>query len=219
LDLRGAQGLVIFDCDGVLVDSEPIVNRVYVELMRERGFEINERHSLLAYSGTHMAARLSAYGRELSWEPDSTFAAEFYERLEHQLRSDLHPVEGVRTVLEALTTNPSVASNGTVPAVRERLRLTGLTEYFGPRIFSAIDMGAPKPAPDVFLAAAAHSGVPPAACVVVEDSTAGVRGGFAAGMTVLGYTAIADATSLRDAGATETFGHMDQLLDLLTIYR
>lgn len=209
---------MIFDCDGVLVDSEPLVNRIYVELMQERGFDIDERHSLLAYSGMHMAARLSAYGLDYSWDADPTFEAEFYQRLDLRLRSDLYPVEGVRNVPEALTTRPSVASNNSVPAIRERLKLTGLEEHFGSRIFSAIDMGAPKPAPTVFLAAAAHGGVPPAACIVIEDSVAGVRAGFAAGMTVLGYTAIADAANLRGAGATETFGHMDQLLELLVIY-
>ena len=204
--------LVIFDCDGVLVQSEHLVNRVYVTMMRERGYELDEAQQLHAHSGSHMAARLATYRDELSWEPEPGFIEEFYVRFNAELQCGLAPVDGVRNVLDALTVPACVATNGNAAITRKKLGLAGLTHYFGNRIYSAVDLGAPKPLPDVFLAAAIANDAEPTACIVIEDSVFGVMGAVAAGMTVYGYAAVGDASALREAGAI-VFTEMDDFLE------
>jgi HAD superfamily hydrolase (TIGR01509 family) len=204
-------GAVIFDCDGVLVDSEPLVNRVYVNMLHEDGIEIDEAESLAAFNGFDMRSRLAAYERMYGWQPGDDFQAEFHSRLDRSVEAELVAIEGIGALLSRLRVPIAVASNGTAAEIRDRLRVAGLQKFFGELIFSAADLGKPKPAPDVYLQAAAALGVEPALCAVVEDSAPGVRAGVAAGMHVYGFSALTNAAALREAGAAVTFASMDAL--------
>lgn len=192
---------VIFDCDGVLVDSEPLVNATHVEMMRERGFAMDEATSLRIFAGAALSVRLAAYARRYDWTPDAGYVPEFDARLEARMQAYLHPVAGVRELIAGLSVPTCVASNGTLAEIRARLCIAGLAPLFGERLSSAADLGAPKPAPDVYLTAARGCGVAPEACAVIEDSVIGVTAAVRAGMMVFGYAGATDPAALRSAGA------------------
>ena len=206
--------LVIFDSDGVLVDSEPLVNRVYTDLMRELGHEMDESAGLREFSGASMETRLAAFRRRFAWAPTPEFERSFRTRLATLVARELKPVAGIERALERVRVPICAASNGTTADMRERLSAVGLLPYFANALFSAPELGRPKPFPDVFVHAAQALGVEPARCAVVEDSLTGVHAGVAAGMTVFGYAAHSDAAALRQAGAV-TFARMDDLPALL----
>ncbi|GAC1390336.1 MAG: HAD family hydrolase [Vulcanimicrobiaceae bacterium] len=175
--------------------------------------------SLREFSGASMGQRLAVYGRRFGWVPESNFAADFHARLFQRLSTELLPVSGASEALNQLQIPFCVASNGTWTEIEQRLVITGLIHHFGNRLYSAADLNAPKPAPDVFLAAAAACGADPSHCAVVEDSVYGVRAAVAAGMHVFGFSAIADPRALREAGAATVFDewrHLPQLLSAET---
>ena len=198
----------------MLVDSEPLVNRVYVELMRELGHDMDEVASLREFSGASMATRLAALRSRFAWSPTDAFEEAFHARLATVIARELKPVAGIERVLRHLRVPFCAASNGSTADMRERLGAAGLLPYFANALFSAPELGRPKPSHDVFARAAQAHGVVPERCAVIEDSLTGVQAGVAAGMTVFGYAAHADAETLREAGAT-TFARMDDLVDLL----
>ena len=209
--------LVIFDNDGVLVDSEPLSNRILADYLTEVGHPTTYEDSLRDYMGAavhrvHDVVRERS-GRELPADFDATFHGRVFAAFERELE----PVAGVATVLEKLAADGvpyCLASSGSHERIRVALRKTGLYGRFGePRIFSSQDVGRGKPAPDLFLHAARSMGVPPERCAVVEDSLLGVRAARAAGMDVFGFTAMTPAERL--AGATALFGSMAELPDLL----
>jgi HAD superfamily hydrolase (TIGR01509 family) len=210
-----APQLVIFDCDGVLVDSEHIAVRVEVEVLAELGWpltadEIVER--FVGRSHQHMVAAIEAQlGRRLpdDWEDP------FQHRYRDAFATELAPVDGVVEALDAIMMPTCVASSGSHDKIRYSLGLTGLYQRFAGRIFSVDDVRAGKPAPDLFLHAAQRLGVEAAACAVVEDSRYGVEAARAAGMRAYGY-----AGGLIPAGwlvgpATMVFDDMHQLPQLL----
>jgi HAD superfamily hydrolase (TIGR01509 family) len=205
--------LVIFDCDGVLVDSERIAVRVMATVFERLGqpladAEIIERY--VGLSGTYAAdIRVHARnGSQRSWEEESELL------YRDALVRELTPVDGVVEALDAITISMCVASNGSHEKMRLTLGLTGLYERFAGRIFSASDVARSKPEPDLFLHAAAQMGVAPAACAVVEDSEPGVRAARAAGMRVFGYAGgVTPASLLEDA--TVVFDDMRLLPTLL----
>jgi HAD superfamily hydrolase (TIGR01509 family) len=193
--------LVIFDCDGVLVDSEPLANQVYVQMLAEYGFQVNYDEYLHKYSGAAIVNRLESTSRQLNWTPPSDFYPVFNSRLSVLTKQNLKPVDGIYELIESLKVPVCIASNGSRNEVILRLKLVDLAKYFGENIFSGVDMPNPKPAPDVYLAAAASFNIPPSRCVVVEDSVLGVTAGVRAGMKVYGYAACTSADRLKEAGA------------------
>lgn len=209
--------LVIFDNDGVLVDSEPISNRILAGHLTELGHPTSYEDSIRDYMG-------GAVHRihEVVWErsgqrlPDG-FNEAFHARVFAAFERELEPVAGVADVLDGLAADGvpyCLASSGSHERIRVALRRTGLYERFGEeRIFSAQDVGRGKPAPDLFLHAAAAMGVPPERCAVVEDSPLGVQAAVAAGMDVYAFTAMTPQERL--AGATALFGGMERLPALL----
>jgi HAD superfamily hydrolase (TIGR01509 family) len=211
--------LVIFDNDGVLVDSEPLSNRILAAHLTELGHPTSYEDSLRDYMGGAMHRVhdlvLARSGQRLP----ETFDDDFHSRVFAAFARELQPVEGVPEVLEQLTAAGvpyCVASSGSHRRIRVGHRTTGLDRWFdAPRIFSSEDVGRGKPAPDLFLHAAERMGVPPARCVVVEDSPLGVQGARAAGMDVCGFTAMTAPARLAEAGAAELFTHMRELPDLL----
>ncbi len=184
--LRGPARLVIFDCDGVLVDSERLAVRVEAALVTSLGWPLTEQDVLERFVGRSDAYVQGEIERALG-RPLPEWPELYRRRMYRAFRSDLAAVPGIEAALDELTVPSCVASSGTHDKIRLTLGLTGLLERFEGRIFSGADVEHPKPAPDLFLYAAAKLGVPPAACVVVEDSRSGVQAARAAGMRVLGY--------------------------------
>jgi HAD superfamily hydrolase (TIGR01509 family) len=199
------EGLVIFDCDGVLVDSETISNRVLAEMLREQGLEIDTAQARACYQGLLLAQVAQRAEEQLGRALPPGWLAR-YERVRAKaFRAELRAVRGAREVLERLALaniQTCVASQGRHAKTDLSLTLTGLAELLPPeRRFSAEDVPRGKPHPDLFLHAAATLGVAPADAIVVEDTPSGVRAAVSAGMRVLGLTADSDAKALQEAGA------------------
>lgn len=209
--------LVIFDNDGVLVDSEPISNRHLAAYLTELGHPTTYEESIRDYMGSAMhrihELVLERTGQRLPEDFDDVFHARVFAAFERELK----PVAGVEDVLEKLAADGvpyCVASSGSHERIRVGHRATGLDRWFDEgRIFSSQDVGRGKPAPDLFLHAAEKMGVTPERCVVVEDSPLGVQAAVAAGMDVLGFTAMTPAERL--TGASQLFESMADLGDLL----
>jgi HAD superfamily hydrolase (TIGR01509 family) len=206
--------LIIFDCDGILVDSEPIANRVLTLLLNEIGLEINYEQSLELFLGKSWSANLSTITKMLGTEPPKNFLKTYTSRMTEEFHRDLKPVEGIEKVLSEINYNFCVASSGSHQKIKTTLGITGLLERFNNRIFSADDVKQGKPSPDLFLHACKYMNSEPEKCIVVEDALPGVLAAISAGMKVLGYTPTSDTWNLAFHGAI-TFEHMHQLPQLL----
>lgn len=209
--------LVIFDCDGVLVDSELITNRIFVRMLNELGLTLSLSDMFEQFVGRSMPQCLAVVTELLGRPVPDNFVEEFQHRSAAALRSELKAVADIETVLAALRVPFCVASSGTHEKMRTTLGITGLLPQFAGRMYSVTEVARSKPHPDVFLHAASQQGVAPAACAVIEDTPTGVRAGVAAGMTVFGYCALTPGPSLIAAGAHHTFGRMRDLPALLAI--
>ena len=206
--------LVIFDCDGVLIDSEPLANRLLAAHLTEIGLPTTPEQSFERYHGMSYPAGFARVEQELGRRLPAGFEAEHWRRLELLLAEELEAVPFVHDALARIATPACVASNGRRATMQKTLAKTGLISRFDGRIFSADDVARPKPAPDLFLHAAERMGAEPARCAVIEDSPHGVAAGVAAGMTVFGFAAQTDAGVLAAAGA-RVFRDMRALPDLL----
>ncbi|MEU1449903.1 HAD family hydrolase [Streptomyces mirabilis] len=209
--------LVIFDNDGVLVDSEPISNTILAAYLTELGRPTSYEESIRDYMGSAMH-RIHELVQERSGQrlPED-FDDVFHGRVFAAFERELQPVPGAVQLLEKLAADEvpyCVASSGSHERIRVGHRKTGLDRWFDEgRVFSSQDVGRGKPAPDLFLHAAERMGVAPERCVVVEDSPLGVRAANAAGMDVYGFTAMTPAAKL--TGATQLFSELGELADLL----
>ena len=207
--------LVIFDCDGVVVDSERVVHAVFGEFIRSYGVDLTEEEMHERFLGRRLA-ECAAVVEELTGKAVPPGELERYcaER-DRVLLEQVKPVDGIREVLEQLTIPYCIASSGDHAKMRITLGATKLMSFFEGRLFSATEVPHGKPAPDVFLYAAARMGADPKRTAVVEDSVNGVLAGCAAGMTVLGFAGLTSAEKLVRAGATRVFTQMDELPALL----
>jgi HAD superfamily hydrolase (TIGR01509 family) len=210
--------LVIFDCDGVLVDSEPIANGVLARLLTEEGLPMTTAQARAAYQGRLLSEVEEMVARELGRGLPAGFIERYEREREREFRDALRAVDGVAPVVEqvrAAGVDVCVASQGKLSKTRLSLELTGLAELFAQTArFSGEEVPRGKPHPDLFLHAARRMGAEPEACVVVEDTVVGVRAAVSAGMRAVGYAGDADADALSDAGA-ETIERMSQLPVLL----
>jgi HAD superfamily hydrolase (TIGR01509 family) len=209
--------LVIFDCDGVLVDSEPITSRVFSAMLNDLGLSLTPADLFEQFIGRSLAQCLDYITGLLGRPLPADFVPELRRRAAAALQAEVTAVLGITQALNALTIPYCVASSGEPEKVRLTLGQTGLLPRFEQQIFSATDVANPKPAPDLFLLAARRNGVEPGACAVVEDSPVGVQAGVAAGMYVFGFAAHTPAARLREAGAHAIFTNMACLPYLLTI--
>ena len=177
--------LVIFDCDGVLIDSELLSVEADIACLAEYGIDFSAEEIIERYAGTSdMVADLEArYGRALPG-----FDARHRQLVGPLFEAHLQAIPGVVTVVDSLAFPSCVASSSSPDRLRHTLSLVGLYDRFHPRIFSAVEVERGKPAPDLFLHAAARMAVAPARCVVVEDSLPGIAAAVAAGMTAIGFT-------------------------------
>jgi HAD superfamily hydrolase (TIGR01509 family) len=210
-----AYDLVIFDCDGVLVDSELITARVFSEMLGESGFAVTMQDVFDQFVGKSLDQCLEILSRLFGRRVPPGFAVEYRARSGLALHSEVKPVAGIESVLAAIRVPYCVASNGTHDKMSTTLGATGLLDQFSGKMFSVADVTRGKPFPDLFLHAAARFGVPPSNCAVIEDTPTGVTAGVAAGMTVYGYCALTPAHRLTEAGAHFTFDRMEKLPALL----
>jgi phosphoglycolate phosphatase len=206
--------LAIFDCDGVLVESEPLGCQVYVQMFREYGYDLDYDETLIEFHGVALRERVEATSRKLGWSPPANFIPVFYERLAALSERELQPVPHIHELIESLSVPVCVASNGSRAEITLRLRVANLAKYFGSSIFSGMEVPHPKPEPDVFLAAARAFNIHPSRCVVIEDSVLGVTAAVRAGMKVFGYATLSSPQSLQAAGAIP-FISMLELKDIL----
>jgi HAD superfamily hydrolase (TIGR01509 family) len=209
--------LVIFDCDGVLVDSELIANRVFAAMLVELGVPVTIDDMFERFVGHSMAYCLDLVREMLGRDVPPGFVDELRERTNRAFTKELQPVPGIHVVLDALTCDCCVASSGDHTKMRTTLSLTGLLDRFDGRLFSVTQVARGKPAPDVFVFAAAQMGVSPDRVAVIEDTPAGVAAGTAAGMTVFGYAGRTQAARLQNAGAAFVFTEMRDLPALLSL--
>jgi HAD superfamily hydrolase (TIGR01509 family) len=196
--------LIIFDCDGVLVDSEPLSNRVIVDMLAEDGWILSEEDSARRFRGRRMDDVVALIEDHLGRAVAADWQAQYERRRNAVFRERLKPIPGVATVLARLAElgwPMCVASSGSIPKMHLTLGLTGLTSFFGDRLYSSWGLANGKPAPDLFLHAAAAMGFEPAHCIVIEDSLPGVMAAKAAGMRCLGYAADSDSAALSACGA------------------
>lgn len=209
--------LAIFDCDGVLVDSETITHQVLADSLRNLGLTLELEEAFALFMGNTLAHTIEIIEDRLGSPLPEGFFPAWRERLYATFRATpVRPVEGVVEVLEQLTIPACVVSNGPLPKMRTTLGVTGLLERFEGRLFSAESGFRGKPHPDLFLAAAAAFGAEPDRTFVVEDSPTGVRGAVAAGMTAFGYAGspYSSADELAAAGA-RVFTDMRELPSLM----
>lgn len=211
--------LIIFDCDGVLVDSEVISCRAHALVLTRHGYPITEQQVLKRFLGvSEREARQiveAEIGRKL---PD--IETQIHQETLRFYEDDLNAIAHVGDAIAAIDVPKCVASSGTPEKIRHGLSCAGLYEQLAPHIFSATQVKRGKPAPDLFLFAAEQMKAAPQRCIVIEDSVPGVTGAIAAGMTVLGFFGGSHCTSeheamLRAAGAERTFADMRELPGLI----
>ncbi len=184
--------LVIFDCDGVLVDSEPIGNQVLARSLEAAGLALSIEEVAATFRGLSMKSVVDWVARERGLRLADDFLSGYQDRLFVALRHAVEAVAGVAETVATLAMPVCVASSGEPEKMRLTLGLTGLLPAFEGRLFSAVQVARGKPAPDLFLLAARQMQVAPEHCVVVEDSLAGVQAARAAGMEVYGYASTSE---------------------------
>jgi HAD superfamily hydrolase (TIGR01509 family) len=205
--------LVIFDCDGVLVDSDRISLRIQAERISTLGLEMSYEDCMHDFLGLGMPATLRILGERLGRPVSEEWEAELDAAVKDGFRRELTPVPGIVEALEEIELPTCVASSGSHEKMRLTLGLTGLWDRFAGRIFSADEVQRGKPAPDLFLHAASRMSTPPERCVVVEDSPFGIAAAKAAGMVALGFAASTPAA--RFDGADAVFTAMEALPGLV----
>src|SRR5258707_3980615 len=211
--------LVIFDCDGVLVDSEPVVNQVLIEFVAEFGIILEVHEAVTLFRGRKMAETVRIIEQKLGQQLPSDFIPRYRVRTSAAYESGLNSIEGIVAVLDQITLPFCVASNAPKDKTELALCVTGLLPYFANRIFSAYEVNSWKPEPALFLHAAHSLGAQPSNCVVVEDSLFGVQAAVAAGMRVLGYCNASEPAELAllEASGAQVFHRMRELPALLAV--
>lgn len=212
--------LIIFDCDGVLVDSEVIACRVTSELLSEFGINLSAREIVERYAGISANVMSGDIADRFGVRLPSDFAITLSNRVVASFEHELKPMKGAELALRSIGKSVCVASSSDQERIRYSLRVTGLLSYLDNHIFSAAQVANGKPAPDLFLFAAASMFTAPGQSVVVEDSVSGVRAAGAAGMYALGFTGGShcspdQAHKLTEAGALVTFDDLRELSQLL----
>lgn len=212
--------LVIFDCDGVLIDSEAIACRADSACLAEIGITITPEEIMQRYLGISAATMCRDIEQRHGLSLPQDFVATLHKSVETVFNAELTAIAGVEPLLQTLRHPRCVASSSAPERLRHSLSVTGLLGYFEPHIFSAAQVARGKPAPDLFLFVADAMQVPPPACIVVEDSLPGVQAAVAAGMQAIGFTGgehcrAGHAERLRAAGAVAIAADMPSLSALL----
>jgi len=212
--------LIIFDCDGVLVDSEPIAASVISSLLLKNGIDMDPEKCHAQFHGFTMESVVAWVREECKLRLGKKFLEQYNELLAIQMELELKPVQGITEILEILDNPTCVVSNGSLEKIRRSLKIANLEHFFCDQLFSSDHVKKGKPNPELFYYAAEKMGVEPSQTFVIEDSLIGVEGGMAAGMNVLAYVPGQNLDDqkyrekLESAGA-KTFSKMADLPDML----
>ena len=203
--------LLILDCDGVVVDSEPITMRVLTDMLNELGVSIAAEEAAHRFTGHTFVRTLELIAELLGAPLPRDFVPNYRDRTFAAMEAELKPVRGIESALDRIAIPYCIASNGPHVKMRKTLSITSLLSRFEGRMFSSADVAHGKPFPDIFLFAARHFAVPPAACLVIEDSTSGIAAALAAGMVAYGYCGREAEGKLLATGAHGVLRHMSEL--------
>ena len=211
---------ILFDCDGVLVDSEPITNGVLRDMLEEGGWPLSADECMRVFVGKAVRDERALIEAKTGRPLTETWMAAFYDRRNRELRARLQAIAGAHDAVAAAHAHAderiACASGADRFKVEMQLVQVGLMDFFADRVFSGHEMPRSKPAPDVYLAAARHLGAAGSRCLVIEDTTTGVTAGVAAGATVWAYCPTPEyGPALEQAGASRLFFHMGELPALL----
>jgi HAD superfamily hydrolase (TIGR01509 family) len=214
--------LVIFDCDGVLVDSEPISNEIGAEWITALGWPMDAAEARARFLGLSDTAMFALVEQKIGRSITAEEIAHNHERITARFEAELRAIPGVVAVVEDLAARSiplAVASSGERAKILTNLAKVGLVNYFGDQISSATEVAKAKPAPDVYLLAARKAGFVPSECLAIEDSPNGVLAAVRAGMQVIGFARETQASDLTTAGAHQVFetmaevhAHLEQVL-------
>lgn len=207
---------VIFDCDGVLVDSEAISAKIFQEMIIELGFNLDFETILNQITGTSMKENLNFFRKELGGELPADFENEFRKRSFKAFKTDLRPVNGIHELLSKIKIPIAVASSGPVEKIKLNLTTTNLIHFFGENIFSCYEIQRWKPDPEIYLYAAKKMGFKTAECAVIEDSESGIIAAKEGSFDVFGFTNKKNKVAFEELGAT-VFSEMNELSKLLGI--
>lgn len=207
---------IIFDCDGVLVDSEAISAKIFREMVAELGVEIDFETVLEQITGTSMTENLKYFSEKINGELPKDFESEFRKRSYEAFKTDLQPIKGIHDLLEKINVPVGVASSGPVEKIKLNLTTTNLIDYFGDKIFSCYEIGSWKPEPGIYLHAAKKMGFEPGDCAVIEDSLPGVQAAKAGGFNVFCFSNDKNKKTLEELGAT-VFSNTKELGKLLDL--
>lgn len=216
-------GLIIFDCDGVLVDSEPLSFDCLMDALHHHGWQLSREEAMARFLGKTVFAVRDGLAEAIGREPPADFVASLQQATLAHFRLHLQAMPGIKTLLAGLHMPVCVASSSTPERIHLSLQLTGLLDHFRGHIFSASEVPRGKPAPDLFLHASQQMGVAPDNCLVVEDSLSGIQAARAAGMQVLGFTGGGHlhheqvAPAMGEAGALGVVEDFSQLTAWLTV--
>ena len=205
---------IIFDSDGVLVDSEPLSARVFQDMARELGFELGFEAAVEQFAGTSLKENLQFIQENIQDSLPEDFEKEFRTRTYQVFKTDLKAVDGIHQLIEKLQVPFCVASSGPMEKIRLNLGLVGLLDNFTGRIYSSYEIGKWKPDPGIFLHAAKEMKFAPEECVVIEDSDSGIRAALAGGFMVYALAREKKRQHFEQLGAV-TFANMKELEQLL----
>lgn len=211
---------ILFDCDGVLVDSEPITNGVLRDMLEESGWTLTPEECQHLFVGKTLRDERATVEARTGRPLTDAWLQLFYQRRNRELDARVEVIAGAHAAVAAAHAHTkqriACASGADRFKVEMQLLKVGLMDFFDGRVFSGHEMPRSKPAPDVYLAAAAHLNAPARRCLVIEDTPTGVTAGVAAGATVWAYCPLpVQGPALRQAGAHHLFGHMADLPGLL----
>lgn len=206
--------LVIFDCDGVLVDSERIANEVFAKVLNDEcGFSLSLDDMFQTFVGHSSSQCMTIVEEILGEKPPLHLEQRYKDEINHALSTSVKAVPGIEKAIAEISIPFCVASSGSHEKMQTTLGKTKLLKYFEGKLHSTLDVGRGKPFPDIYLHAAGKMGVlDPSKCLVIEDSPLGVQGGVSAGMTVFGYAELMDGNRLLEAGAHHIFSNMYNLV-------
>lgn len=207
---------IIFDCDGVLVDSESISARIFQEMAIELGFNLDFETAVENFTGTSMTENLKFIEDNIEGDLPGDFEQNYRELTYEAFKTELKPINGIQDLLNKVTVPFCVASSGPVQKIRLNLSTTNLIDKFENHIFSSYDIGSWKPEPGIYLHAAKSMGFEVGDCVVIEDSAAGIQAAKAGGFNVYAIANESKKIEFEKLGANIIFG-MDELSGLLEI--
>lgn len=205
---------IIFDCDGVLVDSEEISNRVHIEMVKEIGLDIEMEYAMEKFSGKSLNSIFEYFEERIGKKLPNNFESEFRRRTFELFKTDIQAIPGIHDLLDKISIPICVASSGPLEKIKLNLTSTNLIEKFNNNIFSSYEIGSWKPDPGIFEHAAKSMGFEPKDCVVIEDSISGINAAKRGGFEVFGFTNGINKGTFKNEGI-KVFHHMEALITLL----